>query len=136
MGNDGGSFAHRSEMVKMKKREKKVSNMESAKMRSTLCTLSKEPLEKPICICKLGNIYNKSQVVNKLVEKNMPKDGFSHIKKLKDVKEVQGELSCPVTQTEFNGINKFLFFWNCGHLVSEKATKVIKLGSKCLICDQ
>ena len=79
MGNDGGSFAHRTEMVKMKKREKKVATLESAKMKSTLCTLSKEPLEKPICICRLGNFYNKEQVIKKLVEKSMPKDVFGHI---------------------------------------------------------
>ena len=44
MGNDGGSFAHRTEMVKMKKRDKKVAKLESAKIKSTLCALTKEPL--------------------------------------------------------------------------------------------
>ena len=44
MGNDGGSFGHRAEMVKMKKREKKLENKEAGKMKAELCTLSKEKL--------------------------------------------------------------------------------------------
>jgi hypothetical protein len=35
----------------------------------------------------LGNIYNKEEVLKKLIDKKMPPE-FSHIKKLKDVKDV------------------------------------------------
>jgi hypothetical protein len=43
-----------------------------------------------ICVCKLGYIYNKEELLKKLIEKQMPKE-FSHIKKLKDVKDVKSE---------------------------------------------
>ena len=34
MGNDGGSFAHRTEIVKMKKKEQKVDKKDAAQMKS------------------------------------------------------------------------------------------------------
>jgi hypothetical protein len=43
-----------------------------------------------ICVCKLGNIYNKEELLKKLIDKSMPKE-FSHIKKLKDVKDIKSE---------------------------------------------
>jgi hypothetical protein len=43
-----------------------------------------------ICACKLGYIYNKEELLKKLIEKQIPKE-FSHIKKLKDVKDVKSE---------------------------------------------
>lgn len=73
----------------MKRKAKKVDSRDAAYMKSSLCTLSKEPLVKPICICKLGNLYNKEEIVKRLIEKSMPKEGFSHIKKMKDVKEIR-----------------------------------------------
>ena len=105
MGNEGGSFAHRSEMVKMKKKVKKVDKHDAAKMKSQLCTLSKEKLKKPIVMCRLGNLYNKEEVLKRLCEKSMPSKGFDHIKKMKDIKEVkfeegpEGEILCPLTKT-------------------------------------
>lgn len=76
MGNDGGSFAHRSEMVKMKKHKQKTEKTQQAKIKTNLCQLSKEPLQAPsennksnICICMLGNIYNKEEVLKKLIDK-------------------------------------------------------------------
>ena len=88
MGNDGGSFAHRTEIVKMKKKEQKVDKQNLAQMKSGLCSLTKEPLRKPICICRLGNLYNKEDLIKKLISKSMPKLGFNHIKKSKDFKEI------------------------------------------------
>ena len=63
MGNDGGSFGHRAEMVKMKRRKEKVGDFQAAKMKASLCTLSKEPLKMPVCICKLGDLYNKEELI-------------------------------------------------------------------------
>ena len=71
-GNDGGSFPHRTEMVKLKPKEIVIDNKISAKSRATLCTLSKAKLKKPIVTCKLGRLYNKDQVVFKLIGKNVP----------------------------------------------------------------
>ena len=87
MGNDGGSFAHRTEVVKMKKREKKLETFQEAKMKADLCCISKEPLKAPLCICRLGNIYNKEELLKRLIDGNMK--GFEHIKKMRDVKELR-----------------------------------------------
>jgi hypothetical protein len=64
---------------------------------TNLCQISKEPLQAPslndksnIYVCKLGYIYNKEELLKKLIEKQMPKE-FIHIKKLKDVKDVKSE---------------------------------------------
>ena len=136
MGNDGGSFAHRSEIVKTKKKHQKVDNHHQAQMKSAFCTLSKEPISKPICVCKLGNLYNKEQIIKRLIDKNMPKSGFEHIKKIKDVVEVPMVLNqnykidpqdgstllmCPITSTAYNGFSTFHVNWPCGCIFSKKA---------------
>jgi len=43
-GNDGGSFPHRSEMVKLKPKEVKFDKNLQTQAKSTLCTLSKAKL--------------------------------------------------------------------------------------------
>jgi len=40
-GNDGGSFPHRTEMVKQKPKEIKLDRDKLAKAKANLCTLSK-----------------------------------------------------------------------------------------------
>ena len=47
MGNDGGSFAHRSEMVKMKKNKQKTEKKQQAQIKTNLCQISKDPLQSP-----------------------------------------------------------------------------------------
>ena len=143
MGNDGGSFGHRAEMVKMKKREKKLESKEVGKMKAELCTLSKEKLKRPICICKMGQLYNKEEVVKRLAEKEMPNQGYDHIKRMRDIKEIKSEkvdqIICPITMTVFNGMNKFVCFWDCGCIVSVQAFELLKKtmegAKKCLNCD-
>ena len=98
--------------------------------RATLCTLTKQRLQKPIVACRLGFFYNKENLLKCLIEKTLPKE-FNHISSLKDVVTVTvGEnkkddatfpFICPISQTEFNGLNKFILLWSCGCVVSEKA---------------
>ena len=87
MGNDGGSIPKRREVVKVKHREERKENFEIAKAKSRLCALGKEPLRGPIVACRLGLLYNKEDVVKRLIEKTMPK-AFRHIRKLRDVKDI------------------------------------------------
>ena len=87
-GNDGGSMPHRTEMVKLKPKEIVIDKKQSAKARATLCTLSKAKLNKPIVTCKLGRLYNKIQVIKKLVTKNIPEE-FKYIRGLKDIKSLK-----------------------------------------------
>jgi hypothetical protein len=69
-----------------------------AKVKSRLCVLSKEPLQSPIVACRLGFLYNKENLIKRLIEKTMPK-AFRHIKKLKDIKDAKIE----VKETEEEG---------------------------------
>ena len=113
-------------------------------MKSGLCALTKEPLKKPICICRLGNLYNKEALIQKLVEGTMPKTGFDHIRKIKDVREINpetaenGTILCPLTKKELNGFNKFLAYWECGCVVSLSAVKEIQSSTNkniCVMCE-
>jgi hypothetical protein len=135
MGNDGGSFSHRTEMVKTKQKEERKDNFEMARAKSRLCAMSKEPLRQPIAVCRLGLMYNKEYAIKKLIEKEIP-HAFRHIKKLRDIKEAKVEMRkseststsntdtdnliiCPISQVELNGFHPFLMLWGCGCVFSE-----------------
>lgn len=150
MGNDGGSIPKRSEVVKTKKRDEKASVHLVAKAKSGLCSLTKDPLRRPVGVCKLGFLYNREEVIKKLLEKTMP-TAFRHIRKLKDVKEVKAnctinkesdsnhsqqyvQIVCPLTQIDFTGFNGFYAVWDCGCILSEDAIKQLKMTDKCLSC--
>lgn len=92
----------------------------------------------------MGFMYNKEALLKALIEKNLPKE-FSHITSIKDFVTLNLKQSekpdaafpfvCPVSNTELNGLNRFLFLWKCGCVFSEKALEQIKDGEKkCLIC--
>lgn len=143
MGNDGGSIPKRSEVVKKKKREERKENYEIAKAKSRLCAISKEPLKEPIAVCRLGLLYNKEEVIKKLIEKTMPK-AFRHLRKLKDMKEIKAEFKeqedgtrvivCPVSKRELNGFHPFMAVWACGCIISDEAAKELKLDEACINC--
>lgn len=140
MGNDGGSIPGRQDLVKSKKRRRHSDTEEIVKQsKSKYCSLSKETLKKPIVGDKLGQIYNKTAIIKALIEKNLP-ETFNHISSLKDVKDINGEinkngyLQCPITMSEFSGINKFYFLWNCGCIMSKKAIDEIGMKDKCIVC--
>lgn len=91
MGNDGGSIPHRAEVVKTKQKEGRKDNFEIARAKSRLCSMTKEPLRRPIAVCRMGLLYNKEEIIKRLIEKTIPR-AFRHIRKLKDVKEAKVEL--------------------------------------------
>ena len=137
MGNDGGSIPKRSEVVKVKKRDEKASVHLVAKAKAGLCSLTKDSLRKPVGVCKLGLLYNREEVIKKMLEKTMP-SAFRHIRKIKDIKEVKAtsivnkesdasqqyvRIVCPLTQTDFTGFNTFFAVWDCGCILSEEAIK-------------
>jgi hypothetical protein len=43
---------------------------------------------------------------------------------------------CPITEMEYNGFNKFVALWSCGHVFSARALKEVHTKKKCLTCDQ
>jgi hypothetical protein len=77
--------------------------------------LSKEPLKKPVVGCRLGFLYNKEALIQALLNKQLPKT-FQHIKKLKDVKDLnislmedkeaqETKVICPISMIEYSGLN-------------------------------
>ena len=121
MGNDGGSIPDRTSQIRVRRRKKRIHEREIQKTKCNLCSIKKEQLRKPIVGDKLGQLYNKTSVIEYLLSKNKP-EGFEHIKSLKNVKELKclindnGYIQCQITQEEFSGLNKFFFFmvmWMC-----------------------
>lgn len=164
MGNDGGSIPGRKDLVREKPKEIKIDNEILAKARfsrfpsisnpnflkfnsAKLCAMTKQRLNQPLAICRLGLIYNYEEVLNLMMEKKIPHE-FSHIRSLRDLKmlktiEINPDknsdfpLICPISKIEYNGLNKFKAYWSCGCLCSEKAIDQLSKGNKekvCIIC--
>lgn len=141
MGNDGGYIAKRSEMVKEKAKEIKKDYNAINQMRSKLCAISNQKLKLPIVGCRMGYLYSKEVVLGCLVKKTVPK-AFRHIKKLKDIKDIkvieksdqEYPFLCPLTREVHNGINKFIFIWKCGCMMSREGYEACVSDLKCPVC--
>lgn len=144
MGNDGGSIPKRIDLVKEKAAQKKKDLVTINQNRSKYCAISNDKLQKPLVGCKLGYLYNKEAVLACLAKKNMPA-AFAYITRLKDLKEISVTLNsdknspypliCGLSGLEFNGLNKFVFLWSCGCMMSEKVLLTSKTNLQiCPVC--
>lgn len=153
MGCDGGTIPTRDELVKTKKRpeQKDPDSVRSYKWQH--CALTQEPLSKPVVACELGRLYNKEAIIEKLLSaksEGKSEDRIaSHIKSLKDIRELQlepnpaftgekakvgdayndrskAEWICPLTSLEMNGRFPFVFDWSNGKVYSKRAYKMLK----------
>ena len=140
MGNDGGSIPDRTSQIRVRKRKKRINRLEIQKSKSNLCSMTKEKLRKPIVADRLGQLYNKTSVIEFLLNKNK-RQGFEHINSLKNVKELKclindnGFIQCPISQEEFSGLNKFFFLWTCGCVYSKTAIDELNIINKCINCN-
>ena len=141
MGNDGGSIPDRTSQIRVRKRKRRINRAEIQKTKSNLCSMTKEQLRKPIVGDRLGQLYNKTSVIEYLLNKYKPK-GFEHIKSLKNVKELKciindnGYIQCQISQEEFSGLNKFFFLWTCGCVYSKTAMDELNIKNKCINCNE
>jgi len=151
MGCDGGTIPTRDELVKLKKKPEQRDKDSARLYRWQHCTISQEPLKKPIVACEMGRLYNKESVIELLLSKDRERNGRTeHIDKLKDVVELvltdnpayEGTRAsvgdgmyvdrlvspwiCPVTGLEMNGRFKFMFPWKLGKVVSDRAVKILQ----------
>lgn len=156
MGCDGGTIPTRDELVKTRKRPEQKDKDSVRLYKWQHCSLTQEPLEKPIVACELGRMYNKEAIIEKLLSQKS--EGSSsgeskntdHIRSLKDVKELELEANpgykgdgasvgdggyvdrslapwiCPVTSIEMNGRFPFVFDWSNGKVISHRAHKMLK----------
>ncbi len=140
MGNDGGSIPDRTSQIRVRKRKRRINKAEIQKTKSNLCSMTKEQLRKPIVADRLGQLYNKTSVIEYLLNKNKAK-GFEHIKSLKNVKDLKciindnGYIQCQISQEEFSGLNKFFFLWTCGCVFSKTAMDELNIKNKCINCN-
>ena len=149
MGCDGGTIPKRDELVRMKKKPEQVDKNYELNAKWFHCALSEAELRTPIVCCELGNLYNKEAVLEYLLDKSsVTTDIASHIRSLKDVKELKlttnpafeqksmehadsyldfqaSRFICPVVGIEMNGRYKFCFLWKCGCVFSERALKEV-----------
>jgi len=153
MGGDGGSIPTRIELVRTKKRDERLAKEIEDAIKWAACALSQEKLREPIVADELGRLYNKSAILEWLLDKNskQPPNGEAsvakNIRSLKDVKELQltknpiydeklagreykdfniAAFICPVVGVEMNGKSRFSFIWTCGCAFSERAIKEVK----------
>ena len=111
------------------------------------CAVSQAPLRHPVVACELGRMYNKEEVLTRLLDRSA-ESSMAHIRGLKDVKELgltpnpipepagpltgdaapeqlSAEHVCPVSGLEMNGRHRFSFVWTCGCVVSERALREV-----------
>jgi hypothetical protein len=151
MGNDGGSFSHRAEMVKEKPKEKKPDPTIEAHNKSRICSISSQNLTKPIVADRIGNMFNQDVVYEALVNKNMPR-AYCYIRKTKDVKILNAVtkqadvdkidndgnnlIICPISGKEFDGFQKFTLIWSCGCVISSSVFTNMNVNNECPNCNQ
>ncbi|XP_076329685.1 replication termination factor 2 [Tachypleus tridentatus] len=156
MGCDGGTIPRRDELVRMKQKpEQKDKDAENvAKWKH--CAITQEELRAPIVSCELGRLYNKESVLEFLLNRDEALHLASHIRNLKDIRELNltensgytqrgaekgdqyidlqaSRYICPVVGLEMNGKYRFCYLRECACVLSEKALKEVK-SSVCLKC--
>lgn len=105
-------------------------------------------------MCGLGRLYSKQNVIENLLEKEKMPESASHIKSLKDVKNLNmspnpaysdhaddggfdvrsAPYICKLIGLEMTGKFRFVALWSCGCVFSERALKEIKSKDCSLVC--
>ena len=93
------------------------------------CSFSKEPLRKPIVMCKKGYLFNR-EIILGIIEQGLQPLYLRHLQSKDDLKEIciifnsmrnsEFPLLCPLTNKVLNGSNPFVLNWACGCLLYEK----------------
>ncbi|XP_058819678.1 replication termination factor 2 [Topomyia yanbarensis] len=148
MGCDGGTIPRRDELVRLKKKPEQKDKDAERQFRWKHCTLTQERLQKPIVMCGLGRLYSKQNVIEHLLEKDKMPELCTHIKSLKDIKDLNltanpaykelqdsksSEFICALIGLEMSGQFRFAGLWTCGCVFSERALKEIK-DKICSVC--
>lgn len=87
MGCDGGTIPKRNEIVKNKRKDEARDKDADLLAKWQYCSLSGLKLEKPIVACKVGKLYNKTEVIKHLLERsaaNKSKSSGGSSSKLED----------------------------------------------------
>jgi hypothetical protein len=164
MGGDGGSIPTRTDLVKMRKKKEDADPHYLAQLRWNYCSMSQEPLIMPVAMDELGNLFSKETVVKFLLKRKEAGEdshipGHEHIRGLKDLitlnltanasmttaekkdantadaDKLLARWSCPITNMETNGKNKFVALRGCGCVFADKALRQVP-SEVCLRCSK
>lgn len=168
MGCDGGSIPKRKEIVKSKQKDEGKDKQADLAAKWHFCALSGLPLNRPIVACPLGRLYNKDAIIQHLLNLKAPtnfapsssnnQSPASHIKSLKDVKELKlkdkpdfdlkahqtfggkerfrAQFVCPISGLDLSGRYKFFYSSHCGCVISEKALREVPDDNQCIWCSK
>lgn len=139
-GNDGGSIAKRDDLVRTKVTEQVADKDEVRHSLWSQCRLTKKSLAPPIMVDRLGQLYNKEDVIEYLLRRAQNEATVvenrvaGHLRGLKEVRTATmtrnpaAESSadkqyfpfvCPLTQRLLNGKIRAVCLWPCGCVLSE-----------------
>lgn len=149
MGCDGGTIPRRDELVRLKKKPEAKDKDSERLYRWRHCALTQQKLQQPIVMCGLGRLYSKQSVIEQLLEKDKMPESCSHIKSLKDIKDLRltanpsysaeddknAPFICALIGLEMSGQFRFVALWTCGCVFSERALKELKTNT-CSICQK
>ncbi|XP_059058332.1 replication termination factor 2 [Achroia grisella] len=156
MGCDGGTIPRRDELVRMKKKPEQKDKDAERSFKWRNCALSQQRLQEPVVACGLGRLYSKSSILEALLDKETKPESISHIKNLKDIKDLKlnknpayvetehtegavGDGSapyiCPISGLEMTGKFRFILLWSCGCVLAERALKEVK-QNLCHMCQE
>ncbi|KAJ6620685.1 Replication termination factor 2, partial [Pseudolycoriella hygida] len=154
MGCDGGTIPRRDELVRVRQKPEQKDKESVLQSKWRLCNITQQRLQEPIAMCGLGRLYSKQNVIEYLLEKEKMPESASHIKSIKDVRNLQltpnpvykdadkteGSLDvrsapyiCKLIGLEMTGKFRFVALWTCGCVFSERALKEIKFKT-CSLC--
>ncbi|EGG02009.1 uncharacterized protein MELLADRAFT_49930 [Melampsora larici-populina 98AG31] len=150
MGNDGGSIPKRDDLVKTKHRGEQVDPQQKESTRWHCCALSKRPLEEPIVSDPLGKLYNKSSVLEYLLNNDtFGEDGrqvAGHLTSLRDIINLKITFDsqstkriCPISLKEMGaGLGKMEMRWvylmGCGCVLTETGLKQVEKSTEKVEC--
>lgn len=102
-------------------------------------SLSSQPLSDPVVVDAIGNLYNKTALLEALLQKPRPLS-IAHLRGLKDVFSVKlhaldhdGCYKCPVLDVAANGKSRFVVVRGCGCVLSERAMSNVQ-DANCVVC--
>lgn len=124
--------------------------------RCALCAVSQKALTPPIAVCELGYLYNKEELIERMLNKTLPPDQ-AHVTSMRCVADAtlcpnpsykpseqahraggdedEVPFMCPVASVPMNGRHPFVFLRASGHVVSERAFKEMAGGKRCPVTD-
>ncbi|KCV69118.1 hypothetical protein H696_04534 [Fonticula alba] len=146
MGNDGGSFFRRIEMVRVRAEREKLAKPDALHAQWATCFLSSTPLvdlvladgvTTSIVACPLGRLYSREAVVQFLLRRRevtisedptAHRPDMAHIRRLKDLTVLKCPLAnsgqyfvCPITGIPLNGTNPIAQARPCGCVAAIRA---------------